>query len=213
LINAIAFTAIARSAKEWRLDSLRKASLLLSAILLFSLSLEVCAYEPGDIAAPSIPLANMNMPEPKITSPNMAMPTGTAKQQDIAGSQANRTEDKNADQSDNLSGKWSIRFEDRPDRLLDLTLWSSDKTKFMGYGTMTRESKSSSVTVSGTLGEDELALTVTSTDTEYSGQVPDKYDIILTLANSTSVNTMSGTYILTSGGEFVGDGKAKAIKR
>lgn len=192
---------------------MRKASLLLSAILLFSLALQACAYEAGDIAAPSIPLANMNMPEPKITSPNMGMPTGASKQQDLPGSQANQTENKIDDRSDNLSGKWSIRFEDRPDRLLDLTLWSSDRTKFMGYGTITKESKSNSVTVSGTLGEDELALTVTSTDTEYSGQIPDKYDIILTLANSTSVNSMSGTYILTSGGEFVGDGKAKAIKR
>lgn len=192
---------------------MRIASLLLSAILLFSLSLQACAYEPGDIAAPSIPFANMNMPTPKITSPNMAMPSAAAKQQALPESQANQSENKTDDQSDNLSGKWSIRFEDRPDRLLDLTLWSSDEKKFMGYGTITRESKSSSVTVRGSLKEDELTLTVTSTESEYSGQIHDKYDIILTVANSTSVSTMSGTYILTSGGEFVGDGNAKAIKR
>jgi hypothetical protein len=155
----------------------------------------------------------MDMPEPKITSPNMAMPPASAKQQSLPESRANQSENKTDDQSDNLSGKWSIRFDDRPDRMLDLTLWSSDENKFMGYGTLTRESKSSSVTVRGSLEEDELTLTVTSTESEYSGQVPDKYDIILTLANSTSVNTMSGTYILTSGGEFVGDGNAKAIKR
>ncbi|MDD4652485.1 MAG: hypothetical protein PHQ34_09670 [Methanothrix sp.] len=192
---------------------MRIAILLLSAILLFSLFLEAWAYEAGDIAAPSIPLANMDMPTPKITSPNMATPPAAAKQQALPESQANKTESEADDQADNLSGKWSIRFEDRPDRLLDLTLWSSDKTKFMGYGTMTRETKSSSVTVIGSLEEDELTLTVTSTESDYSGQVPDRYDIILTLANSTTVNSMSGTYILTSGGEFVGDGNAKAIKR
>ena len=192
---------------------MRIASLLLSAILLLSLSLQASAYEAGDIAAPSIPFANMDMPTPKITSPNMAMPPAAAKQQVLPENQANKRENKTDDQSDNLSGKWSIRFEDRPDRLLDLTLWSSDKTKFMGYGTMTSQSKSSSVTVSGSLEGDELMLTVTSTESDYSGQVPDKYDITLTLANSTAVNSMSGTYILTSGGEFVGDGNAKAIRR
>lgn len=192
---------------------MRITGLLLFAILLFSLSLQTCAYEAGEIAAPSIPLANMNMPEPKITSPNIAVPQGPAKPQELAENQANQSENKTDDQSDNLSGKWSIRFEDRPDRLLDLTLWSSDENKFMGYGTMTRESKSSSATVSGSLEEDELMLTVTSTESDYSGQGHDKYDIILTVANSTSVNSMSGTYILTSGGEFVGDGNAKAIKR
>jgi hypothetical protein len=143
----------------------------------------------------------------------MAMPPAAAKQQALPESQANQSENKTNDQSDNLSGKWSIRFEDRPDRLLDLTLWSSDENKFMGYGTVTQESKSSSVTVSGSLEDDELTLTVTSTESDYSGQVHDKYDIILTVANSTAVNSMSGTYILTSGGEFVGDGNAKAIKR
>lgn len=135
------------------------------------------------------------------------------KQQEIQDDKANQTESKTDDQSDNLSGKWSIRFEDRPDRLLDLTLWSSGKTKFMGYGTLTKESKSNSVTASGSLEADELTLTVQSAESEYSGQIPDKYDIILSRANSSSINAMSGTYVLSSGGEYVGDGKAMAVKR
>ncbi len=192
---------------------MRMTYLLLSAILLFVLSLQAYAIEPGDIAEPSIPFANMKMPTPKITSPNMGMPEPKQVQQNLSDDKANQTENKDEDQSDILSGKWSIRFEDRPDRLLDLTLWSSGKTKFMGYGTLTRGSKSNSVTASGSLEEEELAITVLSADSEYSGQVPDKYDLVLFLANSTPINSMSGTYILSSGGEFVGDGKATAIKR
>ncbi|OPY50991.1 MAG: hypothetical protein A4E49_02491 [Methanosaeta sp. PtaU1.Bin112] len=192
---------------------MRMINLLLPAILLSVLSLQAYAIEPGDIAEPSIPFANMKMPTPKITSPNMGMPEPKQVQHNLSDSKANQTENKNDDQSDVLSGKWSIRFEDRPDSLLDLTLWSSGKTKFMGYGTLARGSKSNSVTASGTLEGDELALTVSSADSEYSGQVTDKYDLVLFLENSTPINSMSGTYILSSGGEFMGDGKAKAAKR
>lgn len=83
----------------------------------------------------------------------------------------------------------------------------------MGYGTLTKESKSNSVTASGSLEADELTLTVQSAESEYSGQIPEKYDIVLSMANSSSINAMSGTYVLSSGGEYVGDGKAMAVKR
>lgn len=188
---------------------MKLASLLLLAILLSCASFQACAIEAGDIAAPSIAAPNMNMPTPKITSPNMGTPEPKQVKQDISDSSANQTEDKIDDQSDDLSGKWSIKFDDLPDRLLDLTLWSSGRTKIMGYGTLTKGSTSNSVTVSGSIAGEELMLAVQSADSEYSGKNSYKYDLSLFQAN----NTMSGTYILSVGGEFMGDGNATAIKR
>jgi hypothetical protein len=184
---------------------MRLASLLLFAILLSCVSFQACAIEPGDIAAPSIAAPNMDMPTPKITSPNMGMSGPKQVQQDVSDSK-----DKIVDQSDDLSGKWSIKFDNLPDRSLDLTLWSSGKTKIMGYGTLAKGSTSNSVTVSGSIAGEELIFAVQSADSEYSGhQNSDKYDLSLFQTN----NTMSGTYILSVEGEFMSDGNATAIKR
>jgi hypothetical protein len=188
---------------------MRLASLLLLAILISCASFQACAIEPGDIAAPSIAAPNMEMPTPKITSPNMGTPEPKPVKQDISESKANQTEDKIDDESDDLSGKWSIKFDNLPDRSLDLTLWSSGRTKIMGYGTLAKGSTSNSVTVRGSIAGEELMLSVQSADSDYSGQNSDEYDLSLFQANS----TMSGTYILSVGGEFMGDGNATAIKR
>ena len=189
---------------------MRLTSLLLFAILFSCVSFQACAIEPGDIAAPSIAAPHMEMPTPKITSPHLGMPEPKQVQQDISDSKANHTDDKIFDQSDDLSGKWSIKFVNLPDRSLDLTLWSSGRDKIMGYGTLAKGSTSNSVTVSGSIAGEELMLSVQSADSEYSGQQnSDKYDISLFQAN----NTMSGTYILSVGGEFMGEGKATGIKR
>ncbi|MDQ1262153.1 MAG: hypothetical protein QG575_1334 [Euryarchaeota archaeon] len=195
---------------------MRMASLLLFAMLLSCLSFQACAIEAGDIAAPSIKAANMKMPKPIITSPNMDMPEPKKELQVIPDSNANQIDNQTQvtkGESDDLSGKWSIKFGDRPDRSLDLTLWSSGRTKIMGYGTLTKGSTSSSVTVSGSLAGEELTLAVQSAESESSGQKSDKYDLSLIMANNTSNNTMSGTYILSVGGEFMGDGNITAIKR
>ncbi len=200
---------------------MRLASLLSFAILLSGISFQTCAIEPGDIAEPSIKAANMKMPKPIITSPNMGIPEPIQKQQVIPDSNANQTSDKITDlipvtaaKSDDLSGKWSIKFDDRPDRSLDLTLWSSGKTKIMGYGTLTKGSTGNSVTASGSLAGEELILAVQSAESEYAGQNSDRYDLSLILANNTSNSnsTMLGTYILSVGGEFMGDGNATASK-
>jgi hypothetical protein len=191
---------------------MRLASLLLFAILLSCISFQACAIEPGDIAAPSIKAANMEMPTPIITSPNMNVPAPKQKQQDSNATQIDDQTQTTEAKPDDLSGKWSIKFDDRPDRSLDLTLWSSGRTKIMGYGTLTKGSTGNSVTVSGSLAGEELTLAVQSAESESSGQNSDKYDLHLFLANNTSGNAMSGTYILSSGGEFLGDGNATAIK-
>lgn len=111
--------------------------------------------------------------------------------------------------SNDVSGKWLIKFDNRPDGLLDLTLWSSGASKIMGYGTLKKGGAKNSVTASGSLLDEELILTVKSAESEYASQRYDEYDLDLFLAN----NTMSGTYILRAGGEFIGDGNATASKR
>jgi hypothetical protein len=195
---------------------MRLASLLLFAILLSCLSYQTCAIEPGEIAAPSIKAPNMNMPKPIISSPNMDTPEPKQRKQIIPegnpNQSTNQTQVMKAESND-LSGKWSITFDDRPDRLLDLTLWSSGRTQIMGYGTLTRGVTGNSVTASGSFAESELVLTVKSAESDYASQKYDEYDLHLIMVNNTARNTMSGTYILRSGGEFLGDGNATALKR
>ncbi|MFZ3148799.1 MAG: hypothetical protein WA137_07125 [Methanothrix sp.] len=192
---------------------MRLESLLLSAILLSCLSYQTYAIEPGAIAEPSIKAPNMDMPTPTITSPNMDTPEAKPKPQAIPGSMStNQTQVAKAESND-VSGKWSIKFDDRPDRSLDLTLWSSGRTQIMGYGTLTKGGAGNSVTASGSFAGEELILTVKSAESEYASQKYDEYDLDLFVINNTANSTMSGTYILMSGGEFLGDGNATALKR
>jgi hypothetical protein len=188
---------------------MRLASLLLLALLL---SYQTCAMEPGEIAAPSIKAPNMNMPKPIITSPNMHMPEPNNNPNQTVSTITDRNQVTKAIPND-LSGKWSIKFDDRPDRSLDLTLWSSGRTKIMGYGTLTKGGSGNSVTASGSFAEKELVLAVQSAELEYAKEKYDEYDLDLFVVNNTANNTLTGTYILTFGGEFVGDGNATAVKR
>ncbi|MFZ2473357.1 MAG: hypothetical protein WAW52_15615 [Methanothrix sp.] len=114
--------------------------------------------------------------------------------------------------TDDVSGKWSIEFDDRPDRSLDLTLWSSGRTNIMGYGTLTKGGAGNSVTASGSFAGEELILTVKSAESEYASQKYDEYDLDLFVIDDTANGILSGTYILMSGGEFLGDGNATALK-
>jgi hypothetical protein len=52
-------------------------------------------------------------------------------------------------------------------------------------------------------------LTVKSAEPEYSSQKYDEYDLDLFMVNE----TLSGTDILMSGGEFLGDGNAHGSER
>ncbi|MCK9564691.1 MAG: hypothetical protein M0Q43_01415 [Methanothrix sp.] len=203
---------------------MRLESLLLSAILLSCLSYQTYAIELGAIAEPSIKAPNMNMPKPIITSPNMDTPEAKQKPQAIPGSNPNQTLNQTGSmgtnqtqvakaESNDVSGKWSIKFDDRPDRSLDLTLWSSGRTQIMGYGTLTKGGAGNSVTASGSFAGEELILTVKSAESEYASQRYDEYDLDLFVINNTANSTLSGTYILISGGEFLGDGNATALKR
>jgi hypothetical protein len=189
---------------------------LASIILLSLFSIQAHAIEPGAIAVPSMSVPNMDMPTPLITSPNMDMPETNPKPQAVSDNnpkqngsvgtiQTQTTEAK----SDDVSGKWSIKFNDRTDRSLDLTLWSSSGTKIMGYGTLTEMGTGNSVTATGSFAAKKLILTVKSAEPEHANQRYDEYYLDMFMAN----NTLSGTYILRSGGEFLGNGNATAAKR
>lgn len=195
---------------------MRFACILLFAILLSCLSIQAHAIEPGEIAVPSIRAPSMDMPRPIISSPNMDMPEPKPIQQIVPDSNSNQTNSISNNQtqateakSNDVSGKWSIKFDNRPDSSLDLTLWSSGAKKIMGYGTAKKGGSGNSVTVSGSLVEVEVILTVKSAESEYASQKYDEYNLDLFMLN----NTMSGTYVLSAGGEFIGDGNVTASKR
>jgi len=64
------------------------------------------------------------------------------------------------------------------------------------------------VTASGSVTGNELHLTTKSATPENANQKNDQYDLDLFWVN----NTISGTYILRSGGEFAGEGNVTAVK-
>lgn len=198
---------------------MRFSCMLLLAVLLTCLSIQAHAIEPGEIAVPSISAPNMDMPKPIITSPNMLTPepkpkplvmpdNNSSQAQNLTSSMSNNQIQMAKAKSNDVSGKWLIKFDNRPDSLLDLTLWSSGASKIMGYGALTKGGAKNSVTASGSLLDEELVLTVKSAESEYASESYDECDFDLFLAN----NTLSGTYILRAGGEFIGDGNATASK-
>jgi hypothetical protein len=208
---------------------MRPASVLLSAILLscVSLCISVQAYggEPGDIAVPSMSIPNMDMPEPIVSKPNMDMPEtkhqplvephsdlSPAPNQtgNVSANPAQATQIQQKANPIDVSGKWSIRFDDGTDMSLDLTLWSSaEATRIMGFGTLTEKGIENSVTASGSATEQKLKLTAKLATPEYANLKYDEFNLDLFRAN----DTLSGTYVLRSGGQFLGEGNATAVKQ
>ena len=201
---------------------MRLASLLLSAVLLSCFSIQAHG-DAGDIAVPSMNVPDMNVPEPQISAPSMDMPAPNPKpleKPNINPNQAqNQTGNPSSNQTQatqiqnevkpmNVSGRWSIKFNDGSDGSLDLNLWSSGRTGIMGYGVLTAEGTKNSVTVSGSVTAQELTLIAKSATPEYVNQKYNEYDIDLFMVN----NTLSGTYILKSGGQFLGKGNATAVR-
>lgn len=202
---------------------MRLASVLLLAILVSCSSTHAYNGEPGDIAVPSTNVPNMDMPQPLVSRPNMDVPepkplvkpnnslnpvlnqTG-----DIGSNQTQATQIQQEIRPMDVSGKWSIKFDDGTDRSLDLTLWSStETTKIMGFGTLTEEGTTNSVTASGSVTEQELQLIAKLATPKYANLKYDECDLDLFTVN----DTLSGTYVLRSAGQFLGKGNATAVNR
>ena len=140
---------------------MRLVCIILSSILLSCLAIQAYALEEGDIAEPSISAPNMDMPSPIITGPASSTPVSTVPNMDMpkpvakppikpnnnpvqatptANTSSNQTlaQASQEPQPMDVSGKWSIKFDRRTDRSLDLNLWSSGGDRILGYGTLTR---------------------------------------------------------------------------
>lgn len=197
---------------------MKSAGILLSAILLACLSIPAHAMDPGDIAAPSMNVPNMDVPKPLISKPNMDMPKANPKPLIKPGDKrinntniSSNTTPKNRDiQQMDTSGKWSIRFDDKADRSLALTLWTSaGTTGMMGFGTLTEEGIDNPVTATGSATARELRLIVKSATSKYINKIYDECDLNLSLSNKTA----SGTYALMSGGQLSITGNVTAVKQ
>ena len=201
---------------------MRLVCILVSAILLTCISIQAYAIEPGAIAVPSMSVPNMDMPQPRIT-PNMDMPDPRPKPLvtpdnsadqilnqtgNMSNNQTQATQTPQEDTPMDVSGRWSIKFDEGSGRSLDLNLWSSSGNRIMGYGTLNEGSAQHSVTASGSVIGQELVLSTKPATPEYANQKNDEYDLDLFMVN----NTLSGTYILRSGEQSVVNGNATAVK-
>ena len=213
---------------------MRLASMLLSAIILSCFfaqaqvnifGLNMTMPEPFisnsnmDVPEPLISKPNMDMPEPLTPKPNMDMPKLIPKPPIVPNKDSSQTINLPANISSNttqtnqiqqvkplnVSGKWSIKLNEITDSSLDLNLWSSSGDKIMGFGTLTEGSTSNPVTAMGDVDVREFTLTVKSAISDYDRE----YDLYLVMVN----NALSGTYVLKSGGQYLGKGNATAIKQ
>jgi hypothetical protein len=150
----------------------------------------------------------MDMPKPETRS-LIEPDNNTTKTKPTGNVSPNQTQASQKPQTMDVSGKWSIKFDKRTNRSLDLNLWASSKNGILGYGTLTEEGAKNSVTASGSINGQELTLTTKSSTPEYATKKFDEYDLDLFMAN----NTLSGTYVLSSDGLSLGEGNATAIKQ
>ncbi len=209
---------------------MRPASVLLTAILLSCASVHAYGGMPGDIAVPSMSVPNMDMPKPLISRPNMDMPETKPKPlvepssdlnpafNQTSNVTSNQTQTAQIQQKAELmdaspmdvSGKWLVKFDDGTGRSLDLTLWSSaGANRVMGFGTLIEKGIENSVTARGSVAEQEIKLTAKLATPEHANLIYDECDLNLFTVN----DTLSGTYVLRSGGQFLGEGNATAIKQ
>ncbi len=190
-----------------------KAWRALILVLLSSFSIQAIALDPGTIAVPSITGANMDMPKPLITPPTMDMPdpspkamVGEGKKDPFAyGSPFNEIE---ADEADKVSGKWTVRFANRSDVSLGLSLWGSGEGKVMGFGSLKEGAANNSFSASGSVSGNNLVLSARSAAPKFEGQRYDQCDLDLILKN----DTLSGSYILKWQGEERERGNATVVR-
>ena len=189
---------------------MRLASIMLSAILLSCLSIQAHAVDAGVIAVPSMNVPNMNMPDPNPkplvklnNNPNQALNQTV----NMSPNQTKAAQMQQDVEPMDVSGKWLIKFNDRTDSSLTLTIWSSGGTKIMGYGTLIEDGAENSLTARGSVTAQGLTLTAKLAAPEYANQKFDECYLDLFMLN----NILLGTYVL-SDGLSSGKGNATAVK-
>lgn len=157
--------------------------------------------------------------QPVSSGPNMSMPDPSPKTLVNPNTDSNQTLDQTGNQSPSqpqteanpvdLSGKWSVKFNDGTGKSLDLIMLSVGSDRTMGSGTLVENGTRIPVTASGTVADQGVTLTTKTVVGKYVNQIDREYDLDLTMAN----NALSGTYVLKSGGKFLGKGNATAVKQ
>ena len=194
----------------------------------------VSAHELGSLVKPSADLAvPIKTPtakprvapdergpiKPVSTGPNMSMPDPGPKPLVNPNNNSNQTLNQTGNQSSSqpqteakpidLSGKWSVKFNDSTGKSLDLILLSAGSDRIMGTGTLVEDGTKIPVTASGTIADQEVTLTTKTVVGKYVNQIDREYDLDLFMSN----NALSGTYVLKSGGKFLGKGNATVVKQ
>jgi hypothetical protein len=194
----------------------------------------VSAHELGSLVTPSPDLAvPIKTPtskprvapdergpiQPVSSGPNMSMPDPSPKSLvntiNNSNQTLNQTENQNPNQPQteakpvDLSGKWSVKFNDSAGKSLDLILLSAGSDRTMGTGTLVENGTKIPVTASGTVADQGITLTTKTVVGKYVNQIDREYDLNLFITN----NALSGTYVLKSGGKFLGKGNATAVKQ
>lgn len=190
---------------------MRLVCVLVSAILLTCLSVQASYIEPGAIAVPSMKIPNMDMPDPRpkpLVKPDNSADLILNQNGNLSINQTQMTQTPQEEPPMDVSGRWSIKFDEERGRSLDLNLWSSSGNRIMGYGNLRDGGAQHSVTVSGSVIGQEVILATKSATPEYAHQKYDEYRLELFMAN----NTLSGTYVLMSDGQSLGEGNATAVK-
>jgi hypothetical protein len=194
----------------------------------------VSAHELGSLVTPSPDLAvpiktattkprvapdERGPIQPASSGPNMSMPDTSPRPEVNPNNNSNQTLNQIGNQSSSqpqpevkpmdLSGKWSVKFNESTGKSLDLILLSVGSNRIMGSGTLVEDGTKIPVTASGTVADQEVTLTTKTVVGNYVNQIDREYDLDLFMANS----VLSGTYILKSGGKFLGKGNATALKQ
>lgn len=194
----------------------------------------VSAHELGSLVTPSPDLGvpiKTSTAKPRVapdergpiqaasSGPNMSMPDPSPKPLANPNNNSNQTVDQTGNQSSSqpqpeaksmdLSGKWSVKFNESTGKSLDLILLSVGSDRTMGSGTLAENGTRIPVTASGTIADQEVTLTTKTVVGNYVNQIDKEYDLDLFMAN----NALSGTYVLKSGGKFLDKGNATAVKQ
>ena len=107
--------------------------------------------------------------KPVSTGPNMSMPNPGPKPLVNPNNNSNQTLNQTGNQSSSqlqsearpvdLSGKWSVKFDESTGKSLDLILLSVGSDRTMGTGTLVENGTKIPVTASGTIADQEVTLT------------------------------------------------------
>jgi len=153
------------------------------------------------------------------TGPNMSMPDPSPKPLVNENNSSNKTLDLTGNissgqaqpkaKSIDMSGKWTVKFLDSTGKSLDLILLSAGSDRIMGSGTLVEDGTKIPATASGTLAGQEVTIITKTVVGDYVNKIDREYDLDLFMEN----DTLSGGYVLKSGGKFLSKGNATAVKQ